>query len=56
MSPAKKPVWVSAKGEKHRVDPDTGKAPCGLRFSAPYPACNRSDPMCKGCITGMRQR
>jgi hypothetical protein len=51
---AKKMVWVSAKGQKHRVDTGTGAAPCGLKFKEPWPVCNRTDPMCTRCTQGMR--
>jgi len=51
---SKKPVWVSHKGEKHRVDTATGNTACGLKFKPPWPACNRTDPMCKTCTHGMR--
>lgn len=54
MPPAAKPVWISAKGEKHRLDPATGKTVCGLKFKAPFPACNRSDPICRTCMRPMR--
>jgi hypothetical protein len=51
---AAKPVWISAKGEKHRLDPATGMTVCGLEFKAPFPACKRSDPMCRTCTSRMR--
>lgn len=51
---SKKSVWVSHEGEKHRVDTTTGNAACGLKFTPPWPACNRADPMCKTCTRGMR--
>jgi hypothetical protein len=47
---APKPIWISASGAKHRLDPATGTTTCGLHFTEPYPACNRADPMCKPCI------
>jgi hypothetical protein len=54
MAGAKTTVWVSAKGRKHRVDTATGKTACGLRFEEPWPACNRTDPMCAECTHGMK--
>ena len=45
-----KPIWISAKGLKHKLDPKVGKTVCGLTFKEPYPDCNRADPMCKSCI------
>jgi hypothetical protein len=53
MPPAKNTVWVSHKGQKHRVDTASGKT-CGLRFKEPWPECNRTDSMCKTCTSGMR--
>lgn len=54
MAGTKKTVWVSAKGYKHRVDTDSGKAACGLSFKEPWPPCNRSDPMCAVCMRPSR--
>lgn len=54
MAPAKKTVWVSAGGHKHRVDTASGATPCGLRFREPWPACARSDPICKACAQAAR--
>jgi hypothetical protein len=47
---AVKPIWISAQGAKHRLDPATGTTTCGMAFEEPYPGCNRGDPMCKACI------
>lgn len=49
-----KTVWVSAQGMKHRIDTATGSTACGLEFTEPWPACVRTDPMCKTCTRGMR--
>jgi hypothetical protein len=51
---ANQTVSISAKGSKHRLDPGTGRTTCGLAFEAPYPACNRADPICKKCTRGVR--
>jgi hypothetical protein len=49
-----KPIWISAKNLKHRLDPDTGRTACGLVFKEPFPACNRADRMCKSCTQGKK--
>jgi hypothetical protein len=51
MPATKDTIWISAKGHKHRLSTATGKTGCGLKFKQPFPACNRSDPICKSCMS-----